>query len=109
MPANSFATVVLTPFQLSTTENWTVSKLNQLGNPTVSVAFSLQSATNVSGTAPTATGQILYYDANTGYWTPSPAPIPADGTVYLGGDGQFHNIGAITSPSIVLFNHLHYS
>jgi len=67
-------TVTLTPYQLSDTEDIDNAKLNQLGNPTVSVTGGTTALTDWSPVAPTD-GQTLFFSAATGKWTPAPLPV----------------------------------
>jgi hypothetical protein len=61
---------------------------------------------NVDTGTPASAGAVLYWDGS--QWTASALPSPADGSVYLGGDGAFHSVSAITAPSISLFNYMHF-
>jgi len=82
-------------------------KLNQGdGGMAITVTGTLRDLDDVSATAPTAVGQVLYWNGTD--WAPSAVPSPADGSVYLGGDGTFHSISAVTAPSISLFNYIHF-
>jgi hypothetical protein len=71
--------VTVIPFQLSQTEPWTVSKLNQGFNPTITVAGSTTDLTNFSTTPPTS-GQILVWNAATSKWVPTNLPVSTTDT-----------------------------
>ena len=64
------------------------------------------SLNNVNTATPASAGAVLYWNGS--QWTGSAVPSPADGSVYLGGDGAFHSIAAVTQPSISLFNFMHF-
>ncbi len=66
-------TVTVTAFQLSATEPWTVPKLNQLGNPTVSVVMPQAGATD---------GQVITWNEQQQAWVPTALPVASMGDTF---------------------------
>lgn len=97
-------TITLVPFQLSPTEEWTVAKLNQGFNPTVSFSGSVGTADLASGavTAAKVTPDAYAYAAATGTDTYVATFSPAF-SAYINGlqvQVKFANANTSTTPTL---------
>lgn len=72
-------TVTVIAFQLTNTELLDNSKLNQLGNPTISVNGTLRDLDDTATTA-ASDGMVLTYSGSTGLWTPLALPVSTSDT-----------------------------